>query len=107
MLLSSFSGELLETDEDSFGDSSDLSDLGDTDGDFTLLLECMLGLDGLDPLFDKFGSTASNAEPIEELLVRPGGTKGSEYGANLCTPDAKAAAFRWWFCCCWWLFKAW
>lgn len=84
----------MDADDDSLGDMSDLSDLGDTDGDLTLL-DCNVGLDGLDPLFDKFGSTASKAEPIDELLVNPGGTMGSEYGANLwALADAKAAAFR-------------
>lgn len=75
MLFSSLSGELFEA-EDSLGESRDLSDLGDTDGDFTF--DCKFGLDGLDPRFDKFGNTASKAEPIDELLVKPGGTRGKE-----------------------------
>lgn len=104
MLLSSLS--VVELAAGSLGDSNDLSDLGDSEGDFVF---CRLGLEGpLEPRFARLGRTASKAEPNDELLARLGGTSGNEYGANLCTPDARAAAFRWWFCCCCcWLLRAW
>lgn len=90
MLLSSFSVELVVG---ILGDSKDLSDLGDSDGDFTF---CKFGLEApLEHRFDRLGRTASNAEPNGELFARLGGTSGREYGANLCTPDAKVAAFKW------------
>lgn len=100
-----------------FGDSvADLSDLGDTEGDLTSLVECRLGLEGLEPpaRLDRPGSTASKADAPEALLERLGGTSGSGYGAKRWTPEARDAAFRWWWLCgeagcaaCWWLLSAW